>query len=69
MGEQDPEPTQEQPPAQEQPTQERSLAENAFNVFKGIGIGSAISRNVFNPKRLSRPDLGFGFQKLFSRQY
>ena len=60
--------TQEQPPAQEPPTQGRSLAENAFNVFKGIGIGSAISRNVFNPKRLSRPDLGFGFQKLFSRQ-
>jgi len=60
--------TQEQPPAQEQPTQERSLAENAFNAFKNIGIGSAISRNVFNPKRLSRPDLGFG-QKLFSRQY
>jgi hypothetical protein len=60
--------TQEQPPAQEQPTQERSLAENAFNAFKGIGIGSAITRNVFNPKRLPRPDLGFG-QKLFSRQY
>jgi hypothetical protein len=69
MGEQDPEPTQEQPPAQEPPTQERSLAENAFNAFKNIGIGSAITRNVFNPKRLSRPDLGFGFQKLFSRQY
>ena len=60
---------QEQPPVQEQPTQERSLAENAFNAFKGIGIGSAITRNVFNPKRLPRPDLGFGFQKLFSRQY
>ena len=58
--------TQEQPPAQEQPTREQSLAKNAF---KGIGIGSAIVRNVFNPKRLSRPDLGFGFQKLFSRQY
>ena len=56
--------TQEQP-TQEPPTQERSLAENAF---KSIGIGSAITRNVFNPKRLSRPDLGFG-QKLFSRQY
>ena len=60
--------TQEQPPAQEPPTQERSLAENALNAFKGIGIGSAITRNVFNPKRLPRPDLGFG-QKLFSRQY
>ena len=59
---------QEQPPVQEQPTQERSLAENAFNAFKGIGIGSAITRNVFNPKRLPRPDLGWG-QKLFSRQY
>jgi hypothetical protein len=59
--------TQEQPPAQEPPTQERSLAENALNAFKGIGIGSAIG-NVFNPKRLPRPDLGFGFQKLFSRQ-
>jgi len=57
---------QEQPPAQEQPTREQSLAKNAF---KGIGIGSAIVRNVFNPKRLPRPDLGFGFQKLFSRQY
>jgi hypothetical protein len=57
--------TQEQPPAQEQPTREQSLAKNAF---KGIGIGSAIVRNVFNPKRLPRPDLGFG-QKLFSRQY
>jgi len=56
--------TQEQP-TQEPPTQERSLAENAF---KSIGIGSAITRNVFNPKRLPRPDLGFG-QKLFSRQY
>ena len=60
--------TQEQPLAQEQPTQEQSLAENAFNAFKGIGIGSAIVRNVFNPKRLPRPDLGWG-QKLFSRQY
>ena len=69
MGEQDPEPTQEQPPAQEPPTQGRSLAENAFNAFKNIGIGPAITRNVFNPKRLPRPDLGFGFQKLFSRQY
>jgi len=60
-----PEQLQEQPPAQEQPTREQSLAKNAF---KGIGIGSAIVRNVFNPKRLPRPDLGFG-QKLFSRQY
>ena len=60
-----PEQLQEQSPVQEQPTREQSLAKNAF---KGIGIGSAIVRNVFNLKRLPRPDLGWG-QKLFSRQY